>query len=113
MRDETMLPLGILLLGAVAIMAFIAARPWPVTPSSKPIKPGAYVIEILQGQPPAASAPVDRQGQISEIENGLTAVLLIWAASKVASGVSGIVGSILGALGTLAKGAGDVAAEGA
>jgi len=95
MRDDTLLPLGILILGAVAIMAFIAMRPWPVTSSSKPIKPGAYVVEILQGHPPAASEPVDRQGQITEIENGLTALVLIWAAAKVASGAT----SVLGALG--------------
>lgn len=93
---EGMLPLGILLLGMAALAGFIAMRPWPVTPSSKPIKPGAYVVEILQGQPPAASLSAKESGQqdkqISEIENGLTALLLIWAISKVAGGISSILG---------------------
>ena len=97
MGHDNLLPLAILLLGVAAICGFIAFRPWPATPSSAPVKPGSYVIEILQGHPPAASEPADRQGQISEIEKGLTAVLLIWAVSKVAS--SGPVQAILGAIG--------------
>ena len=94
--NDNLLPLAILLLGVTAIAGFIAFRPWPATPGSTPVKAGSYVIEILQGNPPAASTPPDRQGQITEIENGLTAVLLIWAVSKVAS--SGPVQAILGAV---------------
>ena len=95
--SDSLLPLGILLLGVAAVAGFVAFRPWPASPSSTPVKAGSYVIEILQGHPPAASTPPDRQAQITEIENGLTAVLLIWAVSKVAS--SGPVQAILGAVG--------------
>lgn len=85
-----MLPLGILLIGVMAVMAFIAVRPWPATPSGQAIKPGAYVIEILQGHPPAASVPADKQSQITEIENGLMAAVIIWFISKLATGVSSL-----------------------
>jgi hypothetical protein len=102
MGNDSLLPLAILLLGVAAIAGFIAFRPWPATAGSKPIKAGSYVVEILQGHPPAASTPPDRAQQITEIENGLTAVLLIWAVTKVAS--SGIVQTILGAVSGLAAG---------
>lgn len=96
MGNDNLLPLAILLLGVAAVAGFIAFRPWPATPESTPIKSGSYVIEILQGHPPAASTPPDRQQQISEIQNGLTAVLLIWAVSKVAGSVTSILGAITG-----------------
>ena len=94
--NDSLLPLAILLMGVAAVAGFVAFRPWPATASSTPVKPGSYVIEILQGHPPAASTPPDRQGQITQIENGLTAVLLIWAVSKMAS--SGLVQTVLGAV---------------
>lgn len=92
MEDSAMLPLGLLVLGFAAIASFIALRPWPVTPSSTPLKPGAYVVEILQGSPPAASLPQDRTSQITEIQNGLMALILIYAVSKAASGLTAALG---------------------
>ena len=98
--DGTMLPLAILLLGIGALASFIAFRPWPASPESKPISAGAYVVEVLQGNPPAASISPKESGaqekQINEIENGLTALLLIWAASKAAGFISSIIGAFTG-----------------
>ena len=94
--NDSLLPLGILLLGAAGIAAFIAFRPWPASPESAPISSGAYVVEILQGKPPAASLSRKASGQqaatIAEIENGLAALLLIWFVSKLANGLTGILG---------------------
>ena len=95
--NDSLLPLGILLLGIAGIAGFIAFRPWPASPESKPISAGAYVVEILQGQPPAASISPKESGQqastIAEIENGLAALLVIWFVSKLASGLTGILGA--------------------
>ena len=92
--NDSLLPLGILLLGVAGIAGFIALRPWPASPESKPISAGAYVVEILQGKPPAASISPKESGQqastIAEIENGLAAFLLIWFVSKLASGLTGM-----------------------
>ena len=92
--NDSLLPLGILLLGVAGIAGFIALRPWPASPESAPISAGAYVVEILQGQPPAASISKKASGQqaatIAEIENGLAAFLLIWFVSKLASGLTGM-----------------------
>lgn len=84
----SMLPLGILLLGVAGIAGFMAFRPWP-SPGGNPVKPGAYAIEILQGKPPAASTPPDRNADIAVIEGGLATILGVWALSKLASGLSG------------------------
>jgi hypothetical protein len=81
--DNTLLPLGILLLGVSAMAGFMAFRPWPM-PDGSPIEPGAYAVEILQGNPPAASNPPDRQADISVIEGGIMALIIIWAAGKIA-----------------------------
>jgi hypothetical protein len=81
--NDSLLPLGILLLGVAGIAGFIALRPWPASPESTPISAGAYVVEILQGQPPAASVSKKESGKqastIAEIENGLAALMLIGA----------------------------------
>lgn len=96
------MPLGILLLGLAAIAGFMAFRPWPVGPTAQPIKPGTYAVEILRGQPPAASIPPDRQTEIGVIEGGLMVLAGVWViskAAKVASSASGLLGgagSILG-----------------
>lgn len=95
-NDGMMLPLGILLLGVSAIAGFMAFRPWPM-PGGNPIKPGAYAVEILQGHPPAASLPPDRQREITVIEGGLVTLLGIWSISKLANGVSGLLGGAGGA----------------
>jgi hypothetical protein len=92
--NDSLLPLGILLLGAAAIAGFIAMRPWPASPEGNPISAGAYAVEILRGSPPAASVSRKASGQqatdIAEIENGLLAFLLIWFVSKLASSFTGI-----------------------
>ena len=94
--NDTLLPLGILTLGAAALAGFIAFRPWPVSPSGGSLSSGAYVIEILEGQPPAASLSKKASGQqaahVSDIENGIFALILIWLASKLASGLSNALG---------------------
>ena len=94
--NDSLLPLGIFLLGAAGLAAFIAFRPWPASPESSPISAGAYVVEILQGQPPAASLSRKESGQqastVAEIENGLAALMLIWFVSKLANGLTGILG---------------------
>jgi len=95
--NDSLLPLGILTLGVAGIAGFIAFRPWPASPEGKPISSGAYAVEILQGQPPAATVSRKDSGQqattIAEIENGLMAFTLIWFASKLASGLTGILGA--------------------
>lgn len=96
MSDNAMLPLGILLLGVAAIAGFMAFRPWPM-PGGNPIKPGAYAIEILQGKPPAASTPPDRQTEIGIIEGGILAAFGVWAANKLAGVLSGLGGALGGA----------------
>ena len=98
--NEGLLPLGIATLGAACICLFVSARPWPASPEGKPISAGAYVVDIAQGHIPAASVSpktVDpstgqsqQDRQITEIQNGLSAALLIWLATKVASGIAGI-----------------------
>lgn len=93
-----LLPLGILLLGVSAIAGFMAFRPWPVGTSGNSIKPGTYAVEILQGNPPAASNAPNRQAQITVIEGGLATLLGVWAVSKFAgtlpiAGTSGTGGS--------------------
>lgn len=92
--NDSLLPLGILLLGGAGVLAFIALRPWPASPEGKPISSGAYAVEILKGEPPPASISRKDSGQkdatIAEIENGLLALLIIWFVSKLASGLTGI-----------------------
>ena len=92
--NDSLLPLGILLLGLAGIAAFIALRPWPASPEGSPISAGAYAVEILQGKPPAASLSRKESGQqaatIAEIENGLFALILIWFVSKLVNGITGI-----------------------
>ena len=92
--NDSLLPLGILLLGAAGVMAFVAFRPWPASPEGSPISAGAYAVEILQGKPPAASVSKKESGQqaatIAEIENGLKGFLLIFIVSKIVSGATGL-----------------------
>jgi hypothetical protein len=89
--DNSLLPLGILLIGVAALAAFIAFRPWPL-PGGSSIKPGAYVLDILQGNPPAASNPPDRTTDINIIEGGILALIAIWAAGKIAGLLSPLLG---------------------
>ena len=95
--NDSLLPLGILLLGVAGVAGFIALRPWPASPEGAPISAGAYAVEILQGSPPAASVSRKESGQqastIAEIENGLAALMVIWFVSKLASGLTGLLGA--------------------
>ena len=128
MDDDTgsgNLPLAILLLGIGAIALFLMARPWPQS-GGKPIKPGAYVVDVLRGQPPPAGPASLSPGEVHLTEAGLAAILGLWAASKVGQGLGGVAagagaaGGLLGkawswikGLGSEAEGAaGDIAGAG-
>jgi hypothetical protein len=93
------LPLAVFLFALSAMAAFMTLRQWP-TPGGKPITPGAYAVDIVEGKPPSAGAAP--ASDVTAIEVGLGAILALWGASKVAqglSGVGGILGDILGFLG--------------
>jgi hypothetical protein len=98
------LPLAVALFGLAALASFMTLRQWP-TPGNKPIGPGAYAVDVLEGKPPMAGpAPTS---DAAGIEAGLAAILALWGASKVASGLSGIGGVITGIIGWLfGKGSG-------
>jgi hypothetical protein len=97
-------PVAIALLGLACIIGFMAFRPWPA-PTNKPIKPGAYFIEILQGNPPAASKAPDRAGEINVIQDGLMAITTIWALAQAANMLSKL-GSYFTPAGSPAGGSG-------
>ena len=105
--DNALLPLGILLLGVAALAGFMAFRPWPLQGSTS-VKPGAYLLDILQGKPPAASNPPDRQADINVIEGGILALVAIWAAGKIA----GLLSPFTGGGGEGGEGEGDGEGEG-
>lgn len=102
-----MLPLAILFLGIAGIAFFMAARPWPMPQADKPVKPGAYLIQILQGNPPAASNPPDRAAEVTTIQAGLAAALAVWVASKLAGMITGILPSGGGTIGGDVSGSGE------
>lgn len=91
------LPLAVALFALSAMAAFMTLRQWP-QPGGKPIRPGAYAVDILEGKAPAAGAapPSD----VTAIEIGLGAILALWGASKAAQGLSGL-GGLLAGLGKL------------
>lgn len=105
------LPLAILLFALSALAAFMTLRQWP-QPGDKPIKPGAYAVDIIEGKAPAAGPqPVS---DADAIEVGLAAILALWAASKAAqglSGIGGIIGGILTFLGLKGAGGGGAPVE--
>ena len=93
------LPLAILLLGVAAVAAFLAARPWPQA-AGAPIKPGAYVVDVLEGHPPPAGPATFSPTEVTLTEAGLGTLLGLWAAGKIGQSVSGLAGGI-GAAGGL------------
>ena len=99
--NDSNVPLGLLLLGGGAILAFVAFRPWPVTPEGTPIQPGSYVVEILQGTPPAASLSPKESGQqaqqVAAIENGLFALIIVWATKNFINWLGALQGGFSGA----------------
>lgn len=120
--DETEggnLPLAILLLGLGAIALFMMARPWPQT-AGGPVKPGAYVADVILGKPPPAGPAAFSPDEVRLTEAGLVAILSLWAAGKAGNALGGIAagagaaGGILGRLWGWVKGLGaDVAPEAA
>jgi len=88
--DDGNLPLAFLLLGAGAVCAFMALRPWPQS-GNKPIQPGAYAVDVLKGTPPPAGPQVGGS-EVPLIETGLVTLFTIWALSKVGGWLSGIGG---------------------
>jgi|SRR5580693_3939540 hypothetical protein len=109
------LPLAILLLGLGAVALFLMARPWPQT-AAGPVKPGAYVVDVLLGKPPPAGPESFSPGEVRLTEAGLIAILSLWAAGKAGNALGGIAqgagaaGGILGKLWGWVKGLGaDVA----
>jgi hypothetical protein len=102
------LPLAVLLFALSALAAFMTLRQWP-QPGGKPITPGAYAVDTLEGKPPqAGAAPAS---DAPAIEVGLGAILALWGASKAAQGLSGL-GGLLAGLGNLfSSGGGEAAAE--
>jgi hypothetical protein len=81
-EDTGNLPLAIALIGAGLLTGFMAWRPWPA-PTGKPIKPGAYLYEILEGQVPAEGPPAVSAAEVQATEYALDMVLGIWAATKL------------------------------
>ena len=80
--DNGDLPLAIALIGGALLTGYMAYRPWPVA-SGKPVKPGAYAYEILEGQVPAAGPPAVSAAEVQATEYALDMVLGVWAVTKL------------------------------
>jgi hypothetical protein len=91
-------PLAVGLAAVSATAAFMALRSWPQTAGGSE-KPGAYVAEILSGQPPPPGPA--RVHETDEIEAGLAVFAVAWLAQKTSSLINTVVTSITGALGAL------------
>lgn len=76
------LPLAIALMGGALLTGYMAFRPWPA-PTGKPIKPGAYMFEILEGQAPAAGPPALSPTEVQATEYALGTFEAIWAVYKL------------------------------
>ena len=96
-ESTSALPLAVLLFALASLAAFMTLRQWP-QPGGKPITPGAYAVDTLEGRPPQAGAPP--ASDAAAIEVGLGAILALWGASKAAQGLSGL-GGLLGGLAQL------------
>ena len=81
-EDTGDLPLAIALIGGALLTGYMAYRPWPVA-SGKPVKPGAYLYEILEGQVPAAGPPAVSAAEVQATEYALDMVLGVWAVTKL------------------------------
>jgi hypothetical protein len=104
------LPLAVLLFALSALAAFMTLRQWP-QPGGKPITPGAYAVDIVEGKAPTAGqAPGSDE---KAIEVGLAAILGLWGASKAAQGLSGFAGFLSGLSALLFGKGGGTAAEAA
>jgi hypothetical protein len=96
------LPLAILLMGVAAVALFMMARPWPQT-SAGPVKPGAYVVDVLEGKPPPAGPQAFSPTEVHLTEAGLGAILGVWAAGKVGQSLGGIAAGAAAGGGILGK----------
>jgi len=101
------LPLAVLLFGLAFLSAFMTLRQWP-TSGGRPVLPTAYAVDIIEGKPPQAGAPPGSDA--AAIEAGLGALIALWGASKIASGLGGLSG-LLGNLGSIFKSGAEDAAE--
>ncbi|MHB1595383.1 MAG: transglycosylase SLT domain-containing protein [Streptosporangiaceae bacterium] len=108
------LPLAIAFAGVAAICAFMTLRQWPQA-GGKAIKPGAYVVDVLRDEPPPSGPSSLSSGEVDLTETALGGMLGLWAAGKVAQGisagsgaVSSIMNGILGYKALTSGGAGDV-----
>jgi hypothetical protein len=110
------LPLAMLLLGGGCVALFMAARPWPQT-SGGAIKPGAYLVDVLEGQPPPSGPEAFNPAEVHLTEAGLAALLSLWAAGKAGQALGGVAagaagaGGILGGIWSWIKGLGGEAAD--
>jgi hypothetical protein len=115
---NTHLPVAIVLTGLALGAGFMAARPWPQT-TSGPVRPGAYAIDVLTGQPPPSGPESFSPDTVHLTEAGLVTLLSLWAAGKAAqaagglAGAAGGVGGILGKVWGWIKGLGSEAEAGA
>jgi hypothetical protein len=91
------LPVAILLAGIASIALFMMARPWPQTAAGA-IRPGAYIVDVLKGQPPPSGPQAFSATEVHLTEAGLAALLALWAAGKAGQSMAGITAGA-GALG--------------
>lgn len=82
--DDKRLPLVIALTGGGLLTGYMAFRPWPA-PTGKPIKPGAYAYEILEGDVPAEGPPALSPVEVQATEYAIGAFEAIWFTQKLAS----------------------------
>jgi NlpC/P60 family len=88
-------PLAVGLAGVSTLAAFMALRPWPQeAKGSEP--PGAYIAEILSGQPPPAGPK--RVKETSTIEAGLAVFAVAWLANKATQFINSVVSGVSSAL---------------
>lgn len=90
-------PLAVALIGLAVLGAFIALRPWPQV-NGKPIEPGAYAVDVLEGKPPKVTETTHTAG-VTAIQAGIDSLLVLWALGKVASAFSAVTGAVRGVLG--------------
>lgn len=96
-------PAAVGLAGIATMSAFMALRSWPQE-AGGPEKPGHYIAEILEGQPPPPGPR--RVKETGTIEAGLGTFAVIWAANKA----SGVVNSIVTSITSIIAGLGLLAA---
>lgn len=101
-QGDGQLPLAILLTGVSIMAAFMALRPWPQA-DGQPIKPGAYTVDVLKGEPPPAGPGSIPAGEVELTEAGLATLVGLWAAGKVAGGIGSAANAAAGLGGILGK----------